>query len=803
MDKRGLKTPKFNLEPNFPANVNRAKLPEVQYNLNELKRAIESEASKLNDKGDLKIDMDNFYFVKREYVEAIQSYGVDTKLIKENANEYLKALVDAEKNPIKKMNLQLLASKTKKQINEITKPKPYHIYNPEPNPLTNPLLNKGYTPNAHNYITKEKEALSELGMDTSNVLSNRIKKYLKNNVGINKNNNKTFKLKNSKDELKQKSLFDTILDRNKNVIDKNTGEVIYNNKNKQQFYGENHDNELLKNYYSNKNKADKIKEFFSTVSDRLKNGGHLSDMEFSTFLDSIGFKHDIGRPSSFRTAINDFKDYLFKQVEEGNVDYDEVSSMFLPDNYKPWEHTPKPNKPNTPLDNIPTPKPNTPNKPLDDIPVPNNKPNTPLDDVPTPNKPKPKPNKPVDDSPKPNTNNKPNEPKPNTNTSTNTHQNKTRKLDIDFKNNPVWDLYKRYLNTYKKGVTVYNPGWHLANFLQNKGQNYLALGTDAFKKQTDASKMLDYIRGITDDVADVKLSDGTVLRGKDVAKHIIDNGIAEGAQSSTILNEPKTLLPWLDKRIDDTKLMDKLSRNEETARIHHYLTQIKRGMSPDDAVKSVNKYLFDYGNKSKSEKFMENFIDPFYVFHKNYVKLLGSEALTNPSKLNNILRMEREMTNAVPEDERNQNASESKFQLPFGSFTDSKNKDRYDYMYKQFMFPEIQNALPLEYKDLEGKMNPLLKLAIQQARGRGDFDTKVVDKKKAGFNEVTKADRKKEIALDVNPFVNNLFTTINKVDKVNNRKQSKETSDLQKLELIFNYLTGNKGKHERYLEFLK
>ena len=801
--KFGLNEPKYKVKSvKYHKSVNRGKLPEVQDNLGELKHLLEQEANMaVKNPSEYKKYGESILAIKRDYINAIRSYGVDTKLIKENANAYLKDIVNAEKNPVKKMNLQMLASKTKKQINEITKSKPYHIYNPEPDPLTNPLLNKGYTPNAHNYITKEKEALSELGIDTSNVLSNRIKKYLKNNVGINKNNNKTFKLKNSKDELKQKSLFDTILDRNKNVIDKNTGEVIYNNKNKQQFYDKNYDNELLKNYYGNKNKADKIKEFFSNVSDRLKNGGHLSDMEFSTFLDSIGFKHDIGRPSSFRNAINDFKDYLFKQVEEGNVDYDEVSSMFLPDNYKPWEHTPKPNKPNTPLDNIPTPKPNTPNKPLDDIPVPNNKPNTPLDDIPTPNEPKPKPNKPVDDSPKPNINNKPNEPKPNTNT--NTHQNKTRKLDIDFKNNPVWNLYKRYLNTYKKGVTVYNPGWHLANFLQNKGQNYLALGTDAFKKQTDASKMLDYIRGITDDVADVKLSDGTVLRGKDVAKHIIDNGIAEGAQSSTILNEPKTLLPWLDKRIDNTKLMDKLSRNEETARIHHYLTQIKRGMSPDDAVKSVNKYLFDYGNKSKSEKFMENFIDPFYVFHKNYAKLLGNEALTNPSKLNNILRMEREMTNAVPEDERNQNASESKFQLPFVSFTDSKNKDRYDYMYKQFMFPEIQNALPLEYKDLEGKMNPLLKLAIQQARGRGDFDTKVVDKKKAGFNEVTKADRKKEIALDVNPFVNNLFTTINKVDKVNNRKQSKETSDLQKLELIFNYLTGNKGKHERYLEFLK
>ena len=432
------------------------------------------------------------------------------------------------------------------------------------------------------------------------------------------------------------------------------------------------------------------------------------------------------------------------------------------------------------LNNNPNYKPDT-SQPK---PKPENTPNTPH----TPNEPKPQ--------------HKPNEPKPNT------HQNKPRngnKKDnkINIKNNPVWDLYKRYLNTWKKGVTVYNPGWHLANFLQNKGQNYLALGTDAFKPQTKARNMLDFIKGKTDKIDDVVLKDGTVISGEDLAHYARNQGVAESAQSTQIISEPRTLLPWLDQKLDDSKLLQRLSRNEETARLHHYLTQIERGMSKEDAVKSVNKYLFDYANKSKSEKFMENFIDPFYVFHKSYAKLLGGEALTNPSKINNILRMEREMTNSTPESSRNQNASETKFQLPFGSFTDDENKARYDYMAKQYVFPEIQSAIPLTYDDVEGKLNPLLKLAIQQMRGKGDFDTKIVDKDKAGWNEITKDDRKKEILMDVNPFVNNLPTTINKVNEVNDRKQSKKTSDLQKLELIFNYLTGNKGKHERYLDFLK
>lgn len=780
MRKLGLSNPKYKTSnATYHKSVNRGKLPEVQQNLNALKHLIEQEANIAisNQKGYEQIS-DALLAIKRDYVNAIQSYGVDTKLIKDNANEYLKSLVDAEKNPLKKMNLQMLASHINNQIDEITEPltkpledfpihKPENVVKPEnkPKPQNKPKnkkkknLRKSDQRQWHHYFgadetinVNDKEVIEQLEKDLQDPYYNPMQSYFQQNPVA---------FENWKNKMEQQG---------ETIIDYNAPENF---------------------------------ELEYTRPGDIYFDEHANDYGFPTYVDKEpNNTYDYiptTKPTSYDEAFGN-EEYF---INSNGYVVDKNTGEVLDKYELPYEtifnnknkNKPKPqNKPNTPKpENKPKPqdKPNTPHTPLDDVPKPNEpKPNTPLDDVHTPN-----------------------EPKPNTNT--NTHQNKPRngnKKDkskkfnfdgINVKNNPVWDLYKRYLNTWKKGVTVYNPGWHLANFLQNKGQNYLALGSEAFNKQTDASKMLDYIRGISNDVDDVILKDGSVLKGKDVAQHIMDNGIAEGAQSTNILSEPRTLLPWLDKKIDNTKLMDKLSRNEETARIHHYLTQIKRGMSQDDAVKSVNKYLFDYSNKSKSEKFMENFIDPFYVFHKSYAKLLGKEALTNPSKINNILRMEREMTNSTPESSRNQNASETKFQLPFGSFTDEDNDARYDYMAKQYVFPEIQSAIPLTYDELEGKLNPLLKLAIQQIRGKGDFDTKIVDKDKAGWNEITKDDRKKEILMDVNPFVNNLPTTINKVNKVNNRKQSKKTSDIQKMELIFNYLTGNKGKHERYLDFLK
>lgn len=481
------------------------------------------------------------------------------------------------------------------------------------------------------------------------------------------------------------------------------------------------------------------------------------------------------------------------------------------------------NKPNTPLDNVD--KPNTPHTSLDNVNKPNDKPNTPLDNINPNSKPNDKPN-PNNNKPKPepkpeptsNTPHQNNKPEPHTNNNNKPNNSKpipdilkffTEKTDsnvnkkMGYEKTKLYDLYKRWLNTWKKGVTVYNPGWHVQNYLQNKGQNYLALGMDAFSNQKQARQMLDYLRGEGSVVDDIVTKEGKTLSGVDLADFASKNGVAESAQATNILAEPRTIIPPLDKAIDNSKLMHKLSRSEETARLHHYIKQIERGMTPEDAVKSVNKYLFDYDKKSKFDRVMQDFVDPFWIFHKNQARLLTTSVLENPSRTANINRARRGLEQAVPDEDKNSNfsAENGKYQSPSGSFTDSKNKDRYDYMFQENIMPYFMNAIPKDGQDLQNKMNPLLKLAVQLKNNEGDFGAKVVEGDKAGYNELTKDERKWEMLRDVNPFVNNLVTTAYNANKVYERKQSKETSNLQALELWLKYITGVKGKHEHNISW--
>ena len=96
------------------------------------------------------------------------------------------------------------------------------------------------------------------------------------------------------------------------------------------------------------------------------------------------------------------------------------------------------------------------------------------------------------------------------------------------------------------------------------------------------------------------------------------------------------------------------------------------------------------------------------------------------------------------------------------------------------MFPDVEDAIPFEQDAIENKMNPLLRIALQQARGEGNFGNKIVEKgEEAGWNEITMGQRLGEIAQDLNPFMPNL---------VNTYLQTKERQEVQSefYEAVFN-----------------
>ena len=374
-----------------------------------------------------------------------------------------------------------------------------------------------------------------------------------------------------------------------------------------------------------------------------------------------------------------------------------------------------------------------------------------------------------------------------------------------YEDNEIKDMYKRWLNSYKKGLTVYNPGWHVQNFFQNKGQNFLALGQDAFMPQTKAKNILKQMNG--EKAKDINIFDAKNLRSyssDEIGKLAQELGVIDGLGED--VRNARGLLPKLETQIDNSGLMKLLEKNEQTARLHHFITQLERGMSPEQASKSVNKYLFDYSQKSKADKFMNDYIDPFWTFHKNNARLMTTSAIEHGGKLSKIAKGKRNLDQGIPEEQQqNENSKYGKIQMPGTTIKDSVNGDDYNYLYKEGIMPDIEDAFSLSNDSFENKLNPILRLALQQSRGEGNFGNRIVEEgEEPGWNEITKEQRMKEVLMDLNPFMPNAVKTMDKIlerqQKAENDKQSKEISDKQAFMDFINYITGNKGNWYRNLD---
>lgn len=376
---------------------------------------------------------------------------------------------------------------------------------------------------------------------------------------------------------------------------------------------------------------------------------------------------------------------------------------------------------------------------------------------------------------------------------------------LPYEDSKIYDVYKRWLNSWKKGLTVYNLGWHIQNFFQNKGQNYLALGADALKPQTEARNILKQMNGKK--AKDVNIFDSKNLKNyssDEIGKLAQEFGVIDGLGED--IRNARGIFSSLENWIDNTPLMKTLEKNEQTARLHHFIEQIKRGNTPEDAAKSVNKYLFDYSDKSKFDKVMGDFVDPFWTFHKNNAKLMYGSMFEHPGKINSIIRGTNGLENGIPEEQRqNENSKYGKIQKPYANFTDDVNNDQYNYLYKQNMFPDVEDAIPFDGDTLENKMNPIVRMLFQQSRGEGNFGNEIVEGEEAGWNEITKKQRAKEVLMDLNPFMPNAVKTMDSIlerqQKADNGKQSQETSDKQILMDFINYITGNKGNWYRNIDF--
>lgn len=206
--------------------------------------------------------------------------------------------------------------------------------------------------------------------------------------------------------------------------------------------------------------------------------------------------------------------------------------------------------------------------------------------------------------------------------------------------------YDKVLGVWKAQILV-APSYHVRNEVGNLWNNFLA-GTSPLDYATAAKIQQGIATGKLDDVTRATVQEmeqqgviGSGWYGKDITQNIADE--IGGASWNP-----------LSQRFGGYKANRAIGTTfEDNARIAHYLSKRREGFSVVEAAKSVEKFLFDYGDLTWIEQNVLKRVLPFYTWSSKNIPLQLAEFVKKPGKFATAAKVQKNVEERVSKpDER-------------------------------------------------------------------------------------------------------------------------------------------------------
>lgn len=288
--------------------------------------------------------------------------------------------------------------------------------------------------------------------------------------------------------------------------------------------------------------------------------------------------------------------------------------------------------------------------------------------------------------------------------------------------NILLSLFDGFTRGFKTGVTVLFPSFHVRNAVGNFWNNFVG-GVWNPKEYADAGRIL----------ADAKFTGGGAVwdvgGGRSMtSKQILDHLDAGGALGYSGQLSEEELLKGMAGLPLVKQARTAGAAVESNAKIAHFLDKMRKGATPEDAILSIKKYLFDYSELSPIEKQFFRRVIPFYTFQRKNWPLILESMVTQPGKMATAAHFDAAMraradgggpieTTVVPgymarrllkldEDRDGMLSVVSNFGLPF---EDIAFMDR-------------------PFEEMAGMLNPLIKGPLQALAGKDFFRDMPLDR---------------------------------------------------------------------------
>ncbi len=328
--------------------------------------------------------------------------------------------------------------------------------------------------------------------------------------------------------------------------------------------------------------------------------------------------------------------------------------------------------------------------------------------------------------------------------------NQARKIQIAKDQSDFLKLVDKITRLIKFNQTAVMPVFHIRNFLSNKFNNSFAIGADVLdvemqKLSWKTVKARGDIKGIKDmKPISIKRPDGTVeiLHWDEVYEmtkqySVVDEGFFAkdiGAGSATT-----GILPRINPKYDPTDTKNFIgykvgtnfgSQIENSDRLLHFVAQLKRGLTPEQAAASVNRFLFDYSDLTAFEQNVMKRLIPYYTWLRKNAPLQLEMMIEYPERYAMIAKMEHGVEHMTSRDERVEDRFLNDFakdwvQMPF-NVTNEKGRKEPVLFNPNLPFMDIGRipdvSQPINsLKEIFTQTNSLIKVPIEQIINRNVF----------------------------------------------------------------------------------
>jgi len=199
-------------------------------------------------------------------------------------------------------------------------------------------------------------------------------------------------------------------------------------------------------------------------------------------------------------------------------------------------------------------------------------------------------------------------------------------------------LYDKSQNFWKATATFLNPAFHARNYISNQWQNFLGdvlPFTNAHKRASEIQFGILKNKALSE--ADAQIWE--MYKREGLNRGFFDADIKRGIREQV----KKTRNPFSIGRSTGDFV-------ETNARLHHFIDKIEKGWSPEEASKSVKKFLFDYDDLTDFERNVFKRVIPFYTWTRKNIPIQIETLLTFPGKAVGFGKVKSELEQSLDTD---------------------------------------------------------------------------------------------------------------------------------------------------------